>query len=244
MVALPNFDLDPTLEAMKSIMEKRGSEEPRRKYMGASSVGEECERRLYYQYNGFSREPIEFKGLCAIQDGHRTEELMIERLRLVPGIELYDRDENGNQFGFMEDGFGGHCDGKICGLIQSPRTPHILEIKCCNVKKFEELNKLKQKFGEKNALKEWDFTYYVQAQIYMKKFKMMRHYLVVATPGGRDVTSARTEYNAAIADAMENKARRVMDAKEPPVRISTKKEVFICKFCPYRDECWKDEKSI
>ena len=239
MVILPNLDIDPTLEAMKSIMEKRGAEEPRRNYAGASSAGEPCDRRLYYQYNGFPREPIGFKGLCAIHDGHRTEELMIERLRLVPGIELYDRDENGNQFGFMEDGFGGHCDGLICGLAQAPKTPHVLEIKCCNVKKFDELNKLKLKYGDKGALKEWDYVYYVQAQIYMKKFKMTRHYLVVATPGGRDVTSVRTEYNAEIADAMEGRVRRIMASKEPPERISSRKEVLICRWCPYHEVCWE-----
>ena len=54
-------------------------------------------------------------------------------------------------------------------------------------------------YTEKAALKEWDFQFYVQAQLYMHFFDLTRHYLVCASPGGRDMTSCRTEYNKAFA---------------------------------------------
>jgi hypothetical protein len=249
MVALPDMDLDPTLEAMHKAVEARAALEPKRKYLGASVVGQECERNVWYTYNGYPSAPIPAKGLYAIEDGHRTEDLIAERLRLVPGIKLWTVQDNGEQFGFskFEDKMKGHIDGVIEGLLQSPKTPHIWEHKAVNERKFNELTKLKEKFGEKNALREWDYVYYVQGQIYMGEFDLTRHYLTVSTPGGRDIISCRTEFDRTAYASIMAKAQRIIAAKEPPARISERKEHFKCKGgngyfkCRNYDNCWGKE---
>jgi hypothetical protein len=178
-------------------------------------------------------------GIKAIQDGHRTEDLVIEWLRLVPGVTVWNRKENGEQYGFefFAGRFRGHIDGVISGILQAPKTPHLLEVKCCNLKKFEGLKKKVAQYGTKNALKEWDFQFYVQAQIYMHFFDLTRHYLVCASPGGRDKTSCRTEYNKAFAEAQIEKARRIINAKEPPARVSENPSYYICRWCDFFDVC-------
>jgi len=102
------------------------------------------------------------------EDGHRTEELTAARLRLVPGIELWTHDENGQQFGFsiFNGEFQGHCDGVIRGLIQAPKSNHVWECKASNERKYVGFQSAKAKFGEKLALKNWNETYFVQAQLY------------------------------------------------------------------------------
>lgn len=243
MVLLPNLDMDPTLEAMHAAVEREREKEPKRSYLGASSLGHECERNVWYQYNGYPAEPMNHKGYYAVEDGHRSEDLIASRLRMVPGVELVTQDEAGNQFGFTKfDGkFKGHIDGFIRGLLQAPKTPHIWENKAINEKKFADFQKLKQKFGEKNALKEWDFTFYVQAQIYMGEFGLERHYLTACTPGGRAVDSCRTEFNKGQYDSFISKAQRILGAREAPERVSTRKELLVCKWCKFNDECWKEK---
>lgn len=240
MVAL-NLIEDPTLEAMHKAIEAAGQQPTKvRDYVSPSMIGEPCERKIWYHMRGYEGEPINHKGLYAIEDGHRTESLIIERLRRVDGVTIWDKDKSGEQYGFHDELMKGFVDGIIVGILQAPRTVHVFEVKCCNEKKFNKLNDLKEKFGEKQALEQWDYTYFIQAQTYMKRFQLDRHYLVCATPGGRDVTSCRTEFQPSISDAIDGKAGRVISAKEPPERIGSSKSFYQCKYCKFRETCWAE----
>lgn len=239
MVALPDR-LDPTLAAIDRELERRAAEEPRRQYLGASAIGRECERALWYGVQpGVPREEWNAASLKRFEDGHRSEAVLIERLRMLPGIELHTQDDQGNQYGFEDYGgrFAGHVDGLIRGILQAPSTEHIFEAKAVNEKKFAEFLKLKDSVGEKETLKNWDYTYWAQAQVYMGYFDLTRHYLVVMTPGARDHASCRTEFDREGFVMLREKARRILAATEPPARISERPEFFKCKFCEFREVC-------
>jgi hypothetical protein len=231
---------DPTLEAMRRAIEEREAAIPPRNYLGASSLGAPCERQVWYQLQGAPCEPRKAGLICAAEDGHRTEALLAERLRLVPGVRLWTEGEGKKQFGFSDfDGrFKGHIDGVIVGLIQAPKTPHLWENKAVNEKKFGEFRSALHKFGEKQTLQNFSYQWYVQAQCYMGYFDLTRHYLTVASAGGRDVLSCRTEFVPAVFDALRNKARRVLEAKEPPKRVMDNPSYYLCKWCPFREHCY------
>lgn len=233
------IEVDPTLEAVHRLIEAQENAKQKRDYLGASVLGNQCERFVYYQLNNADdAAPISYKGLYCIADGHRTETLVIDRLRMIEGIQIWDRDEDGNQIGFTDRRFSGHLDGIILGLLQAPTTPHCLEIKACNEKKFNELQKCKDEYGEKDALQNWDFVYYTQAQIYCGKLELTRHYLVCATPGGRDMISCRTDFNKHFYESMLQKKDRILNAKTPPARISEHKSFHVCKWCRFKELCW------
>lgn len=243
MVSLSDLHQDPTLESMFLAMEAFECSKPRRGYMGASGLGHPCDRKNWFELNNLPKDPMKRQGIMATEDGHATEALVIERLGYVPGIELYTKDDSGKQFGFskFEGKFRGHYDGIIKGILQAPNTWHIFEVKCCNEKKFAELDKLKEKHGEKSALKEWDYQFYIQAQLYMGAEQLYRHYLICATPGGRNMTSCRTEFNREVYDAMQSKAERIINAKEPPVRHTENKTNHICRWCDFAEVCWEND---
>ena len=230
---------DPLLDAMKRQVELLEVAKPSRAYLGASSIGDECDRKLYYQYNNAPREPMSWQGCFATQDGHRTEDLIAERLRLVDGIELVTHKPDGTQYGFSDlDGkFKGHIDGFIRGLPQSPHATHIWENKCAAEKNFKKFNDCVAKHGSKGALQAWNYTYYVQAVLYMDYFDKTRHYMTVALAGGRDIASCRTEANPTLAKAMRERAKRIIGATSEPVRISDDKDYYLCRFCSYREVC-------
>jgi CRISPR/Cas system-associated exonuclease Cas4 (RecB family) len=239
MVALPDRH-DPTLAAIDREIERRAAEQPRRSYLGASQIGEPCERKLWYAIQpGVPREDWNAASLKRFEDGHRSEDVMAHRLRLVSGVELHTVDETGEQFGFSDFGgaFKGHVDGLVRGLLQAPETPHVWEHKAVNEKKFAEFQKIKGAVGEKATLAEWDAVYYAQAVVYMHYFDMKRHYLTVTTPGAREHASCRTEANPQMAMALRAKARRVIEATEPPARLSERPEFWKCKMCEFRAVC-------
>ncbi len=235
---LDDIYIDPTLEAMHRAVERAEAGKPPRTYLGASSIGHPCERSLWYGLNGAKAKPMSASGIYATSDGHRVEDVIADRLRMVEGVELWTVDEHGKQFGFSDGNFSGHCDGVILGLIQAPKTPHVWEHKAVNEKKFTEFGKLRLKHGEKNTLREWDWQYFVQAQIYMHYFGLTRHYITVSTPGGRQITSARTEYNKDIAEAHVAKAHRILSLKEPPARAWDNPSYYRCQWCRFHEVCY------
>lgn len=241
-MALINIDLegDPTLAAIDRIMEAKAAAEPPRDYLGSSIIGEECSRKLWYGYTNAPRKPFNAATLRRFECGHRGEDIMAERLRSVPGIELWTVDEaTGGQIGgkLFNGRFGWHADGVILGLLQAPLTPHIWEHKQVNEKKFAELKKLKEKHGEKAAFEQWDYTYYAQGVLYMELLDLTRHYLTVSTPGGRDYTSCRTNADPRLAKALLAKAERIVNATSEPERMSDNPSHFKCRMCDFREVC-------
>ena len=241
MAKIPDLQ-DPTLLALDVALESAQDTEPR-PYLGASSLGGPCDRQLWYTFRWVKRRRIEASGIRRIDDGHRGEKVLADWLRLVPGVDLSTEKEPGVQHHFEDIGghFRGNCDGLITGLLQSPKKLHVWECKIVNEQKFKKLGVLKNTIGEKNALKQWDFVYYVQAQVYMHYFKAERHYLTVGSPGVRDVMSIRTDYNESEVIGFINKAKRVIFADRAPTRISDDPAWHECRYCNFRSICHEQE---
>ncbi len=237
MVKIPEKH-DPTIEAMFAAIEAAQSDE-KRDYLGCSAIGDPCPRKLWYEYQKYDKPDFDAQTLMRFEDGHRTEDLTADRLRMIKELQLWTHDDDGNQYGFTDfDGrLRGHCDGVILGLKQAPNKLHVWECKSCDYKKFNEFCNVKARFGEKATLKNWNQQYFVQAQLYMHYLEIDRHYTTVALGGGRAYNTCRTEYEPEVALYYRERARKIIEASEPPPRISDKPDYYICKWCPFADIC-------
>lgn len=255
MAKLPDIKIDPTLlDIDKALEERKKLDEPRH-YLGMSQIGEECWRKLFYSFRNANKKKWEAQGVRNIEDGFVQEDIMAIRLQMLSYIELYTNTENipvnsigmnlissqknNNQIGFLLllDHFRGHCDGMILGIKQAPKTWHVWENKSINESKFNKLEKLKNE-NEKEALKKWDEIYFAQAIIYMHCSNTKRHYLTAQTPGGRQYTSCRTDYNKSIADGIITKAKTIIfDNWNIPSKLSEKREFYKCKWCEFSGIC-------
>jgi len=239
MAALPVIDRDPTLDCMASAIESEAAAALPRPYLGMSSIGNECARQLWYQFRFFDVSRFDAATLARFDDGHRSEDIVADRLRKVSGIELTTHKPDGKQIGFTDIGghFRGHMDGLITGLLQAPKTTHVWEHKCTNEAKFKKLNDLKAKAGEKEALEQWDEVYYAQAVLYMYYAELDRHYLTVTTAGSREITSCRTEADVFKARELIAKAETIISAEQAPAKLSKDPSFFKCKWCPFSEIC-------
>lgn len=246
MVAVPATRIDPTLEAMNERMVEKSRTEKRRLYLGMSGIGRPCGREQWYNFRWVKEVIFKALTLKNFADGHRTEDLMAARLRMVPGVTLITEDPaTGRQIGFSDFGghFKGHADGDITGILQAPKTPHVWEQKATNEKKFKKLNDLCDQLGEKRALKEWDGTYHGQGVLYMDYGKYTRHYLTCSTPGGRDDTSVRTDADPKEAQRLKDKAERIIFSDEPPAKIGNA-SFYQCKWCDYSNICHDGDAAL
>ncbi len=238
MVALP----DPTartLSALDAAMEAAQDNTPRA-YLGLSQIGAACERALWYGFRWAAQRKMPASALRAIADGHAGEDVMATRLRMVPGVELHTADPStGQQFGLetLAGHVRGHMDGAINGVLEAPKTWHVWEHKQVNLDKFKKLQKLIAEHGEKATLAKWDAVYFGQAICYMGLSGMTRHFLTVGSPGGRDYVTVRTEFDQAALDRFMDRARRVIEAAEPPARISDDPAWHECKWCTFYSVC-------
>ena len=236
----PIVQPDPTLEAIDRAIEARARREARRTYLGISSIGHPCGRKLWYGLHTENREVFDAETLYRFEDGHRGEDLMAERLRMVAGITLMTIDpDTGRQFRFEDHAgqFAGHPDGVILGLLQAPKTYHLWEHKQVGEKKQAELVKLKAKHGEKSALRHWNIVYYGQAICYLHYAQLDRHYLTCSTPGGRKTVSVRTDADPVHALGLIDKAKRIIEARAPLARLSNDPSWHECRFCGHHSIC-------
>lgn len=245
MATLPAIaPADPTLDALRVEVERRAAQESPRAYLGMSSIGQPCERRLWYTFRWAAREQFDCDTLWRFEDGFRSEDVMAARLRLVPGVHLRTVDPHtGQQFGFIDLGghFRGHADGLITGLLQAPKALHVWEAKATNEKKQAELVKLKSTIGEKDALAKWDAVYYAQAVLYMAYAEAPRHYLTASSPGARTMVSVRTNTDLDTARRLRAKAERIITSPEPLQRLSDDPAWYECKWCPAHAICHGDK---
>lgn len=228
MVALPDFG-DATLDLADRQLEL-SQDKRRRRYLGMSAIGKECERDLWYGFRWVQWPSFDAATLKRFADGHASETVAVERLKAVPELELHEVDDTGEQFGFSDLGghFSGHMDGVVLGLIQAPKTWHVLEIKASE--KWQDVDKAKKKVGEKSALLDWNATYYAQAVLYMHYAGLDRHYLVCVSPGARRWTSVRTNADPVAAIVLIQKAERIIFSDNAPARIGDATN-FKCKWC-------------
>ena len=243
MVKIDIEQFDPALSAAQAEMERREAARPRRLHLGMSGGGM-CARRQWYNWLWVTVSHIPFKGLCAIDDGNRGEDVIAARIQGVPDLILQTSDpETGRQFEVTDAGghVRGHFDGIVFNHPTAPKTWHVWECKVVNEKKFAAFKKFKSDLGEKAALKAWDFVYWVQAQLYMLYGGYKRHWIVVASAGCRDWDSARTELDRSEAEFLAERMRTMVEnVDELPARVSDNPKAMECRWCDFKEVCHED----
>ena len=186
-----------------------------RTYLGASGLGEECARKIWYRYK--QPKMIENPRVHRIFDmGHIIEDYIVRLLRDA-GCTVYTEMPDGEQFGFEDGKLAGHIDGVITGLPESSK-PHLFEAKSAKASGWKEF--------VKKGCQTTNMTYYVQCQIYMQKMKLDRALFVVMNKDTQELYFERIKYVKAMADHYLNRGHEIAAAVEPPDRQYSKSTFF------------------
>lgn len=203
----------------QQLEDERDSQSPRN-YLGMSGVGHPCDKKMWIDFHEPKPNKIPIKGILAIEDGHRHEEIMRDWLNKLDGVECKDSQLELSDFNGK---FKGHTDG----ILTIDGEVYVWEHKQSNETKFNRL---------KDSLKDWDATYYAQAQCYMHYTKIHRHLLTCGTPGLRDVKQVVTKYNKVDAEALVDRANYIIHARNKPQGLY--KGHYMCNWCNHKEECW------
>lgn len=211
----------------------------RRPHLGASMIGSECHRYLWYAFRWANKPDFEGRMLRLFERGHREEAWIVEELVAIGmRVETVDRTqpidaETGThpQYRFKEHGghFAGSVDGALLGVIEAPKTWHLLEVKTSNDKRFIVL--------QKEGVEKSNPRHHDQMQIYMHELKLKRALYICVNKNNDHIYTERIKYDKDTALAILAKAGTIISAPEPLTKLSEDPAFWSCKFCDSRPHC-------
>lgn len=231
MVDLSEFQDHPLVKAIYEAYEKKHGTEAARNYLGASIIGKECERALWYDFRWASTRKFDGRMYRLFQTGHLEEPRLVADLRAA-GVEVYDTDPaTGKQFGFQD--FGGHMRGHMDGCARKVPAGgmkwHVVEFKTHSAKSFKDLT------GK--GVQTSKPQHYAQMQWYMGKSGMERGLYLAKNKDNDELYAERVKFDRVEFERIQAKAERIIFAGAPPSRISDDPKFYVCNMCDHKAVC-------
>ena len=219
-----------------------------RKHLGISTIGAECERSLWYQFNQCKLIQHEGRMLRLFEFGHEMEKSFNELLKSV-GFRVYDKNPKTGEQWQVQDPENKFFSGSVDCIAVSPddiefegvksNTPYIVDHKTAGNSSFNNF--------VKNGLAVWNMKYFIQLQCYMGfseqfgKKKINNAMIFVFNKNNHEIATECIEFNQSVFDLMREKAKNIVELEKPPYRISDDPDSFKCRFCDYKEICHGEE---
>jgi len=221
------------------IESKNISSEKPRSYLGMSGIGNECLRAQWYGWRWYTKQGIVARVKRIFERGHLEESSIIMDLISV-GCEVY-RIEEGEKIPMsgavgeeQEEIIGyqrhckGHPDGRISGVIEAPKTEHLLELKTMNDKNFQVL--------KVEGIKKGFPGYYSQIQKYMGELKLKRALFIATNKNDQARKYLRVKFDKAHFTKLVERERSIILSEKPPTK-KWKADSYNCNFCNHFKTC-------
>lgn len=210
----------------------RGEEEfPFRNHLGASILGRDCPRQLWYTFRWAKRAHHIGRTIRLFNRGHLEEARFVALLRMID-YKIWQIDSNGKQFRISH--FGGHygsaIDGVIGGCLEIPNQPGITEFKTYNDKNFQKL--------KKEGVRSAKFEHYVQMQQYCGYYRIGYALYVAVNKNDDELYAEIIYFDPENYAQYLDRAQSIIATSEGPIRPFTSAQ-WTCKLCEYRDICHK-----
>ncbi len=213
-------------------------EQGHRNHMGASGLGEECWRKLWYDFRWTKEEHFDGRMMRLFNVGHSAEPRFVAYLKGI-GFEVKEFDEDGKQF--RVSGANGHYGGSLDGLCKAPARYELpddiilsLSFKTNNTGSgyakvaTEDLRKAKP-------------LHFAQECQYGYKMGIKYCIYMIENKNDSDITFKVIELDWNYGAELEKKATTIINAKEPPPRISDNPAFYKCGYCHQAGICHKGE---
>jgi len=230
------FKLIPqTSEVVQKIYDwhkRLGDAEPERGYLGASIIGHECDRFLWYNFRQCVSRDFSGRLYRLFETGDLAEPRFVKELRGI-GCTVHEVDaETGKQFEVTALGghFSGHMDGVGQGIPGAPSTWHVLEFKTHNAKSFAKL--------QKDGVKKSKPQHHAQMQVYMGLNKMKRALYLAVNKDTDELYAERVRFDSTEYDRLMDRAERIIRSVNTPPRMADRPDDFRCRFCDAKELCW------
>lgn len=229
MAALP-APASPTVDAILAAYEAK-QDSGYRRHLGASLIGTDCERAIWYSFRWATRARHTGRLLRLFETGNLAESRFVADLRRI-GVTVLDVDpETGRQWTLRDatGHFGGSMDAVAVGLLEAPKTWHVCEFKTHSAKSFAGL--------VKDGVEKSKPLHWAQMQAYMHLADLDRAFYLAVNKDTDELFAERVRRDAEAGLRIVAKAERIIRAAQPPARISEDPAWFRCRFCDHHAAC-------
>ena len=202
-----------------------------RPHLGSSQIGKSCERALWYDFRWAT--PARFPGriLRLFETGQLEEARLVRNLRRTGATVLDVDPETGRQWRVEAHAghFGGSLDAVALGLLEAPKTWHVVEFKTHSVKSFRDL--------VARGVVDAKPQHAAQMQVYMALTGLTRALYVAVCKDTDDLHVERVRADRDEAERLLARALRTINSSRPPAPISEDPAWWECRFCGHHAVC-------
>lgn len=209
----------------------RGEESPHRQHLGASIIGRECPRDVWYTFRWATRKKFSGRMVRLFNRGHLEEARFIALLKAAK-LEVWTLTPEGHQFRITDDSghFGGSLDSVIRGIPElGPEIPLLSEFKTHGDKSFQKL------LVSGVASAKWE--HYIQMQLYMGKMALAFALYLAVNKNDDELYAEIVQFCEADYARYLQRAQQIIFQPLPPKRINESPSWFLCKFCDHLPVC-------
>jgi len=210
----------------------RAEEDSHRSHLGASLIGRECARELWYSFHWVTKNKHPGRIIRLFNRGH-LEEARFIALLLTIGCSVYQQDAQGRQFriSHARGHFGGSGDGIAVGLPDlPPGSPALCEFKTHNDKSFAKL--------KTEGVRSAKFEHFVQMNCYMYKMQIPVSLYMAVNKNTDELHAELIMLDSELAQQYMDRATQIIEAEKPPQKLPNASAGFFkCKFCDHRALC-------
>ncbi len=193
-----------------------------RDYIGASIIGSDCLRQIWYEFKGEKGASVPSKTLRTWDVGRALEGIIVAwlldagvRVERLPTTWISERVPS----------FRGHVDA----LVFIGEDREIVEIKTAKDASF--------KVFVNKGTKIWNPQYYAQVQSYMGLMGIRNTYVLVFNKDGSDLSDELIEFDPVFYASLEDKALMISKAVIAPPKINGSPLFYKCKLCKFNKTC-------
>lgn len=216
-----------------------------RSHLGASVIGTDCDRALFYSWRWASPETAIHYGKAREDQtsGHsrmirlwnrgHIEEGRFIALLLMIGVQVYTVDNNGRQYEFKT--YGGHVAGSgdsvLFGVPECPAEYIGGEFKTHGDDSFKKV--------ESEGVRKSKFQHYVQMQVLMRGMGLRKYLYGAVNKNTEELYWELIDYDETIATQYTVRGGKTVFATELPRRVTNANPGWwVCKFCDHNKVCY------
>lgn len=203
---------------------------PFRSHLGASGIGEDCARKLWYAWHWSKEGKHDARIIRLFNRGHLEEPRMMALLMMI-GCEVWQLDTNGKQYKITGHSghYGGSLDGVALGIPEFPDLPGLVEFKTHSDKSFNEVK------GKSVLLSKP--THFQQMQQYMGYHKLSFGLYMAVNKNTDEIYAEIIIFNKLYYDKYFERAGKIIESKVPPDKISKNSKFYTCTYCDFKSIC-------
>jgi hypothetical protein len=233
----------------------RGEEPLFRSYLGASILGNDCPRAVWYDFRWATEPDFEGRILRLFNRGHMEEARFIAYFKMLKADIRYAHDgvtpKKWFSFKFASGHGSGSCDGVGSQIpYMHVAGAHLLEFKTHGESSFTDLAGSPQDWRRYLQVDDGVFpgqgvrdahpTHYVQMQLYMHGLGPRSALYCAVNKNTDDLYMEEVPYNKEIAEQYIARAQMIVDSSVPPPKISESPGFWKCKLCNHHAVCHED----